>query len=944
MRRLLYQDEARLEYGRRFWRDPVRKARLLAHWQDARHPYRDRFLEKWQPLVNRVLPAAPGDDEQLDATLQSGGLSLRVVTKEIPRYSATFGDVIMKLLLILLAAVCSSAALASPLPMAGRVDAQPLLVLTQRLGEALQAVGAPLSAETAEELAALKQESDDARITGGTQRLLDPLCVAAVEIAADGSVKVSAAQPVEVEEQGWRTMLIKVVNHSGVQARLRVASPNARPIPHGPREEIAHRWLSLSPYDGRPLDANLSGLGLEYRVVQISSTTVGERQARLEFSASIAGDRDSRVIRQWRFGKDADGWGSLNDLAMDVRGNALHLRATGDDPYFSAPVESRGGRMVLRFWGRPDGPGVGQVFWWTDQQPQPDGSRQVTFQLAPGHDQEYAIEFPVEGNLRGVRLDPLQGKGTFRIDWMSLEYAAGESGLWAGVNVPVRTVPATKVSFVVTDADQSPCMGAFEIRDSQGRVYPAQSKRIAPDFFFQTQIYRETGESIQLPHGTYTVKCSHGPESIPETKMLTVGKEPVTFSYQVKRWIDTAKFGYWSGDHHIHAAGCLHYEDPTQGVMPVDMLRHIMGEDVKVGCCLTWGPCFDFQKQFFTGKPDDVSRYPYLLRYDIEVSGFGSHVSGHLNLLKLREQIPPGGDSKRHWPTLGMNTLRWAKRQGAVTGPAHSGAGLTRIVGRTEGTDGPHRLPNFDIPAFDGIGANEFIMQVTHEVPGPDGKPEQAVDFISTMNTPRDAEWNIWYHVLNCGIPIVASGETDFPCLTGERVGIGRVYVKLEGRLDYDRWVEALRRGESYVSDGTAHLPDFERKEDGSFLVKAAARLPEEPEVEVELIVNGYPVEARKLKADGSLHALHFSAPKLNASSWVAARIFPSAHTNPIRVLIDGKPIRAGKASAQWCLASLEQCWKEKRRTYAPAEMAQAEADYEHARKFYRDILNESGK
>ncbi len=30
MRRLLYPDEAKLEFRRRFWRDPARKAHLLA--------------------------------------------------------------------------------------------------------------------------------------------------------------------------------------------------------------------------------------------------------------------------------------------------------------------------------------------------------------------------------------------------------------------------------------------------------------------------------------------------------------------------------------------------------------------------------------------------------------------------------------------------------------------------------------------------------------------------------------------------------------------------------------------------------------------------------------------------------------------------------------------------------------------------------------------------
>ena len=90
MNRLLYQDEARLEYGRRFWRDPARKASLLAHWSDARHPYRERFIERWKPLVDRVLSTPAGKDDDLDAVLQSEGFSLRVVVKEIPPVFGSF--------------------------------------------------------------------------------------------------------------------------------------------------------------------------------------------------------------------------------------------------------------------------------------------------------------------------------------------------------------------------------------------------------------------------------------------------------------------------------------------------------------------------------------------------------------------------------------------------------------------------------------------------------------------------------------------------------------------------------------------------------------------------------------------------------------------------------------------------------------------------------------
>jgi len=688
------------------------------------------------------------------------------------------------------------------LPMIARVDAQPLLLLTDRLREAMETIGTPLPTEVQARIAGLSVEDDEAAITAAIQESLDPLCVAAVAISAAGSVDVVAGHQVTVEEHGWRVMLVKVINQANLQTQLQARSPNALPIPTGPQDEIANRWMLLNLHNERPLDSRLSGLELEYRILLISSVSTGRRQGKLAFSPN------------------------------------------------------------------------------------------------------------------------------------------GESGKWSETNITVETLPATKVEFRVVDADGSPCMGCFEIRDLQGRVYPAQPKRLAPDFFFQTQIYRETGESVMLPRGTYTVICSHGPESIPETQTIHVDDQPLTIEYQVQRWIDTAKLGYWSGDHHIHAAGCLHYENPTQGVHPPDMLRHIMGEDLKVGCCLTWGPCFDYQKQFFTGRPDDVSRYPYLLRYDVEVSGFGSHESGHLNLLKLSEQIPMGGDSKTHWPTLGLNTLKFAKRQGAVTGTAHSGNGLGQVVGRVAGVDGPHNLPCFAIPAFNGIGAHEFIMQVTHEVDGPNGTKVPAIDFIATMDTTREHEWNIWYHVLNCGIPIVASGETDFPCITGERVGLGRVYVNLPSMLDYDEWVEGLRRGESYVSDGSAHLMHFARHADGTFSVDVATRKNGFPEVEVELIANGYPVEVQRIRADGELRSLKFSAPKLEQSSWLAVRVFPSAHTNPIWVKLDDKPVRVA-TSIEWCLASLEQCWKEKARTYAPAEIEEAKAAYDHARGVYQGMLDE---
>ncbi|RLS34883.1 MAG: hypothetical protein DWH79_03310 [Planctomycetota bacterium] len=859
-------------------------------------------------------------------------------------------------------------------PTVAAVDRQPLLAQVNRLVDALERLGSPLSPEARERLGELQSSVDDAAVTRGIETILDPLCAVAIGVAKDGPPTVvvrDAGEPLALVEQGWRTLLVKVLNTPAIRARLRVGSPQARPLPHAPAADVADRFLALSAFEGQPFTPTLSGLSLEYRIVELWASSAGDRTATLEFSTPptdgvVASPGTTSIVAAWRFTDGCAGWDSItNQVSLQARDGSLFVEGTGNDPFlgatFSAPSKPAG--LVLRFWAKAEEAGIGQVFWWTEERPRPDGGHAVTFNVEPGREMLYEIPIPADGHVVGVRIDPNGKPCRMRIDW--IEVASADRGSeWAGAEMACRIAPSNEVTFRVEDEPGLPAVGCFEVVDEQGRVFPPQSKRLAPDFFFQRQIYREDGETMRLPAGTYTVRCSRGPESVPEIQSLVVGEGPAEVHYTVRRWVDPVRHGYWSGDHHIHAAGCAHYESPTEGVMPADMLRHCMGEDLKVGCCLTWGPCFDFQKRFFSGKPDDVSRPPFLLRYDIEVSGFGSHASGHLNLLRLTEQIPPGGDSKQHWPTLGLNTLRWAKRQGAVCGPAHSASGLLRVVGRvpgTEGRDGPGGLPTFDIPAFDGIGANEFIMDVAHVVPGREGRPVPAVDFLSMMNTDRRAEWNIWYHVLNCGLTVRASGETDFPCMTGERVGIGRVYARLDGPLDFDAWCDAIAAGRSYVSDGRTHLMEFSaltggvspleigtrestlalrgpadvtfraivagRPADG-LAGAATATLP------VELVVNGFPVERIELPADGRERSVEFTH-RVEVSSWAAIRVFPGAHTNPVFIPVAGAPIRPDRDSARWCLACVEQCWREKAVTYTGEERETAEADYAGAREFF---------
>jgi hypothetical protein len=76
-------------------------------------------------------------------------------------------------------------------------------------------------------------------------------------------------------------------------------------------------------------------------------------------------------------------------------------------------------------------------------------------------------------------------------------------------------------------------------------------------------------------------------------------------------------------------------------------------------------------------------------------------------------------------------------------------------------------------------------------------------------------------------------------------------------------------------------------------------------------------------------------------SGWIALRIYPSSHTNPVFVIVDGNPIHI-KKSAEWCSKVVEQCWKMKEGNIRASEKSDAEAAYKEAKKVYDKIASDS--
>ena len=83
-----YDDVARFEYGRRLWRQPAMRQRLLALWLDERHPHRERFLAQ-RDLVEDIL-STDESPASLDRRLRKQGISLRAAAREIAPVFGSF--------------------------------------------------------------------------------------------------------------------------------------------------------------------------------------------------------------------------------------------------------------------------------------------------------------------------------------------------------------------------------------------------------------------------------------------------------------------------------------------------------------------------------------------------------------------------------------------------------------------------------------------------------------------------------------------------------------------------------------------------------------------------------------------------------------------------------------------------------------------------------------
>ena len=263
-------------------------------------------------------------------------------------------------------------------------------------------------------------------------------------------------------------------------------------------------------------------------------------------------------------------------------------------------------------------------------------------------------------------------------------------------------------------------------------------------------------------------------------------------------------------------------------------------EDIHVANLLQMGSQdrFDFAPQYAHGAEGHYREGHHLL-----VSGQENprtHFLGHMIIL--------GNDSPIHYPDEYLNLRKHfeeSHRQGALNGAAH----------------------------FGRHGGGQFGLGLV--------LPHELVDFMEVLQIER-GEYDLWYKVLNTGFRLAPTAGTDYPW--GDSYpGRERFYAKVRGEFTVEKWIEAVRNGHTFATNG----PMLNFRVNGEKM-GSAVRIPEPGMVEVvaatyfesardnvtelELVENGDVVRSFPAKLLGTTQIKARFRHEVRQSGWLAIR------------------------------------------------------------------------
>ena len=373
--------------------------------------------------------------------------------------------------------------------------------------------------------------------------------------------------------------------------------------------------------------------------------------------------------------------------------------------------------------------------------------------------------------------------------------------------------------------------------------------------------YQTSGNfSVRLPDGRFRIAVEHGMEYVPVVEEFEIrGGRTIERRIELKRWINLAEQGWYSGDTHVH--------HPTTNRSDRQyLLSYCEAEDVHVCNMLEWSHHYRWE-----------ASNPHSL---FQVNGFGEQFRtsrGEFWLVSGQE------DSNHFGCIIGLN--------------------IGGLVPYTEETDGlcDHFYEGWHSRREAVVGWPHFGSW-SHDTPGLAWSITTGhIEFVELMQQTQ-YKTKEYYEYLDLGFKIAAAAGSDFAW--GATVGETRVYVYTGTPLDIDKWFANLKKGHTFATNGPAleftvdgKLPGSEIEKKPGETVSVVARVLGHPKVALPKVLtiegtHGVIKQVTNENKNSEL-SLAFELP-VEKSQWIAAHTVATngsvAHTTPVYVLVNGEP------------------------------------------------------
>lgn len=445
-----------------------------------------------------------------------------------------------------------------------------------------------------------------------------------------------------------------------------------------------------------------------------------------------------------------------------------------------------------------------------------------------------------------------------------------------------------------------------------------------------------TGESeLTLPAGEYRLRVFHGPEYRVKHAAFSIATgQTRDLSVELERWTNSAERGWHSGENHIHA----NYGYGQWYNTPESMRDQCAGEDLRICNFMVANSDTDgvFDREFFRGRPDPLSTPETMLYWNQE---FRSTHWGHMTLVNLRQLVEPiftgFKDTTNPWdiPT-----------NSDIADRTHLQGGLVNYTHGAQNPNDPYQgaYTGKSIPVDVALGKIDTI----------------------DLNASYAGTVPLWYRLLNCGFHLPPSAGTDcfLNRIRSQLPGASRVYVKTEGEFSYQAWIDGLRAGRSFVTNGPMLEFEVETIGPGGTIriaapreVRIAGRASSQfPLGKVEVVYNGEVVAGGALSED-QLSSVIDTKIRVPRSGWISLRAqgpahpdhsggLLEAHTSPVYVSVTDKPA-SSREDAEYFLKWIDRLSLALRvRDRVPsAQLRQhVESQLEAAREVYSRIARSS--